>query len=96
MPIQIGKNETKVRIKVKPGAKRSAILGIVSLPDGTKALEVAVHAPPIDGAANDALIALLSKNWHIRKSAFSISHGLTGRIKLVVIEGSPDLKLDTP
>jgi uncharacterized protein (TIGR00251 family) len=72
-----------VTIRVRPRARRSA------LAPGTGSLAVSVTAPPIDGRANDAVIALLAEKWHLPKSAFGIVKGTTSRTKTMAIAGEP-------
>ena len=50
-------------------------------------LKVRLTAPPIDGAANDALIALLAQCLGLHKRDIQIVHGMTGRHKIVEITG---------
>jgi uncharacterized protein len=50
-------------------------------------LKVHVTAPPVDGAANTALIALLSHCLAVHKRNIQIVHGTTGRSKIVEITG---------
>jgi uncharacterized protein (TIGR00251 family) len=45
-----------------------------------------VKAPPVDGKANQELIALVAAHFHCSKSAVSIKSGASGRMKLVRIE----------
>lgn len=52
-------------------------------------LKVRLTAPPIDGAANDALIALLAQCLGLHKRDIQIVHGTTGRHKIVEITGMP-------
>lgn len=52
-------------------------------------LRVRVGAPPVDGAANAALILLLAGALGVPKSAVAISAGETSRIKTVDIAGEP-------
>ena len=49
------------------------------------ALKVRLTAPPVDGAANEALIALLAERLGLPKRNISIVHGATGRQKVVEI-----------
>jgi len=48
---------------------------------------VRVAAPPVEGAANDALIAYLAETFHIPKRAIQIVSGARGRHKRVAIAG---------
>jgi hypothetical protein len=50
-------------------------------------LKVRLTAPPIDGAANDALIAFLAQCLGLHKRDIQIVHGTTGRHKIVEITG---------
>ncbi len=44
-------------------------------------------APPVDGAANAALVALLAERLGIPKRAVTLLRGETAREKVVAIEG---------
>ena len=72
-----------VELRVQPRARRSALAG------SHAALRAAVAAPPVDGKANAALIALLADSWRLPKSAFAIARGTTARTKKVSIAGEP-------
>jgi len=50
-------------------------------------LKARLMAPPVDGAANEALIALLAKRLGLPKHDICIVHGATSRQKTVEIEG---------
>jgi uncharacterized protein (TIGR00251 family) len=77
-----------VELRVQPRAKRSALAA-------TRAeLKAAVAAPPIDGKANAALMALLADSWRLPKSAFAIAKGTTSRTKKVSIAGEPSVIAD--
>lgn len=45
-----------------------------------------VRSAPIDGKANDELVALIAGHFGLRKSRVSIKSGASGRVKLVRIE----------
>lgn len=48
-------------------------------------------APPVDGAANKALVALLSDQFSVPRRAITIVRGATSRQKVVEIDGfTPD------
>jgi uncharacterized protein (TIGR00251 family) len=78
----------RLRLKVQPKARREGIAGLVPDPDGM-ALKLAVGAPPEDGKANAAVIALLAETLGVAKSAISVVSGATDRRKLVEIRGEP-------
>jgi uncharacterized protein (TIGR00251 family) len=52
------------------------------------ALRVRIAAPPVDGAANAAIIELLAKALITRKSDVEIISGATGRRKRVLVRGA--------
>ena len=79
----------RVRLKVMPRARRDAVDGIVQGRDGP-ALRVWVTAPPDDGNANAAVIALLARAWRVPKSAIALVQGATSRQKLIHIAADPD------
>jgi uncharacterized protein len=79
----------RVFVRLQPRARRARIEGVVTEPDGRVALKVAVTAPPEDGKANAALIALLGKSWRLPKSAIEIVGGITDRRKTLLLRGDP-------
>ena len=72
-----------LRVRVQPRASRSEIVGWRA--DG--ALSVRVSAPPVEGAANTAVGALLAAALGVRTSAVSVVHGERGRDKMVRVDG---------
>jgi uncharacterized protein len=76
--------ERGVRLKIwaKPRASRSAVLG-----EKDGAIVVSLAAPPVDGAANDELVATLARAFEVSRRAVTLLAGATGRHKRVEIEG---------
>lgn len=74
-------------VKLTPKASRNAVNGWAEGADGGRVLKVSVTTVPEKGKANDALIALLSKEWRIPKNAFSLIRGETDRLKTIKITG---------
>jgi uncharacterized protein (TIGR00251 family) len=70
-----------LQVKVKPRAKASELS---QLADGTWIARV--KAPPVDGKANEELVALVAETFRCRKAAVTIKSGASGRIKLVRVE----------
>ncbi|EKE18576.1 MAG: hypothetical protein ACD_9C00291G0007 [uncultured bacterium] len=70
----------RVYIKVSP---RSSKNEVVKVSEG--GYKVKLTAPPVDGAANDALIKLLSQYFKISKSSIKIVGGKTAKTKIVDI-----------
>ncbi len=75
-------------VRVKPRASVSRVLGVRA-----GALEVAVAAPPVDGAANAELIATLAKWLRLPRTALTVITGATGRQKVVAISGLTETEL---
>ena len=50
-------------------------------------LRVRVAAPPVDGAANAALIRLLAHELEVAPSAVRLVSGATGRHKVIAVTG---------
>lgn len=71
----------KINIKVIPGAKVEQIQ--TSLDGG---LKVWVKGKPVEGEANRAVIALLSKHFGVPKNSVIIVKGLTSRNKIIQID----------
>lgn len=72
-----------VDLQVVPRASRTAVGGAVG-----DRLRVAVTAPPVDGAANDAVVAALAAAFGVRARDVEIVRGETGRRKTVRIAGA--------
>lgn len=52
-------------------------------------LRAAVSAPPVDGAANEAVRALLAQELGVPRSQVAVLRGATGRNKTLTISGDP-------
>jgi hypothetical protein len=73
-------------VRAQPGAKRTAIAGIYG--EGTAAkLKIAVEAQPIDGRANEALIAFLAEVFGLQKHAVELKTGELSRSKVFLLRG---------
>jgi len=75
-------------IRVIPRSKKSAITGRRG-----DAILIRLAAPPVEGAANDALIEFLSKTFERPRRAITIVSGQKSRTKRVSIEGISDTDL---
>jgi uncharacterized protein (TIGR00251 family) len=79
-------NGVTLAVRAQPGAKKTAITGLYG--EGLAAqLKIAVHAPPIEGRANQALIAFLAESFSIPKSAVELSSGELSRSKVFRLRG---------
>ena len=75
-----------LKLRVSPGAKKSGFTGV--LPDGRT--KVSIAAPPVDGRANEALIAFLARALDLPKRSLRLAHGAGGRDKVVEVDLDPE------
>lgn len=83
MPITEAEGAVTFDVLVQPRASR-ARLGPIH--DGR--LKVAVTAPPVDGEANAAVIALLAKQLGVGKGAVEVIAGQSSRRKTLRVTGA--------
>jgi uncharacterized protein (TIGR00251 family) len=72
----------RITVYVQPRASRTEVAGMHG-----DALKIRVTAPPVDNAANTALIDFIAAKLGIAKSSIRIAAGATGRRKVVEIAG---------
>ena len=77
-----------LRVRVTPRARANA-LAVAA--DGT--LRVRLTAPPVEGAANRALIELLADRLDVRRGDLEVAHGTKGRDKLIAVHGCGEAEL---
>ena len=71
----------EIKVRIHPGAKKSAFNGVWN----NEQIKININTPPVDGKANEALIAFLSKFLGIRKSAILLLSGETSREKKLAL-----------
>ncbi len=69
-------------IKLIPRAKRDEIVGIEN-----DALKIRIHAPPVEGRANEALIKFLAQTLNVPRTNVELVRGETSRHKVVRVRG---------
>jgi uncharacterized protein (TIGR00251 family) len=69
-------------VRVQPRASRSEVIGTHG-----DAIRVRLAAPPVEGAANDALVALLAEALGVRQRDVRIVSGHASRSKVVEVDG---------
>ena len=69
-------------VRIQPRASKN---GVIRMEDGS--LKIRLTAPPVDGAANEALVEFLSRTLSVSKSMVEIVSGHTAREKRVKISG---------
>lgn len=72
----------ELRVRVVPRAGRSIVAGVRE-----RALLVRLAAAPVDGAANDALLALLADCLRVPRRAIALVSGDRSRDKRIRIHG---------
>jgi uncharacterized protein (TIGR00251 family) len=73
-------------VHAQPGAKKTAITGVYG-EGATAQLKIAVQAPPLEGRANSALIAFLSKAFGLPKNRVELISGELSRSKVFLLSG---------
>ena len=71
-----------LRVRVQPRASRDALSG-----EREGALVVRLTAPPVEGAANEALARFLGKALGVAPKAVRVVRGARGRDKVVSVAG---------
>jgi uncharacterized protein (TIGR00251 family) len=79
-----------VSVRAVPRAGRSGIAGTRG-----DALLVRLAAAPVEGAANDELIAVLARALELPRRQISVIAGARARDKRVLVEGVPLADLET-
>ena len=80
--VQEANGRVRLSVRVQPRASQSAIVGIHG-----DALRIRVSAPPVDGAANAALIEFLADIFAVSRRSVRILAGESSRSKVVEIDG---------
>ena len=77
-------------IRVAPGAGKTALGPVEHDATGLPRLKMRIAAPPVDGAANKAVIAFVAKSLKLPKRAVSLASGAKARSKTLALEGRAD------
>lgn len=77
-------------VRLHPGARKNRVTGVHS-----DALKIALTAPPVDGKANEALIAFLADALHLPRARVGLVAGATSRAKIVRITGKSAAEVAT-
>jgi hypothetical protein len=70
-------------LHVQPGAKKTEVAGLYG-----DALKIRLAAPPVDGRANEALLAFVATVLGVPKMAVSLKSGQSSRRKVVEVTGA--------
>ena len=86
---QIGREGVTIHVQAQPGAKRTEVAGLYG-----DCIKVRLAAPPVDGKANECLIAFVAERLGVRRNQVVIARGHGSRRKTVVAQGL-DLRPET-
>lgn len=79
----------RITVQITPNAKKSEVIGLLD-----DVLKIRLQAQPIEGKANEALMRYLADVLDVSRSAVSVTHGHTGRCKVIEISAA-GLTVDT-
>lgn len=74
-------------VRLTPRGGRDAADGWARDADGRPYLKIRVASPPVEGAANAALVVLLAKTLKISRSQVRLISGDTARLKRLELDG---------
>jgi uncharacterized protein (TIGR00251 family) len=80
----------RLRVRVQPRASRTELVG----PVGDQ-LRIRLAAPPVEGAANDALVRFVAQTLGIRRAAVILVAGASSRSKVVELSGMDEVAVRT-
>ena len=80
--VNVRERGVRFQVRLQPRASRDEIVGVAN-----GALRIRLHAPPVDGAANEALVRFLANRLDVARSAVRILAGATSRTKTVEVDG---------
>jgi uncharacterized protein (TIGR00251 family) len=83
--VEVRGSTVRVSVHVQPRAARSEIVGLHGA-----ALKVRLQAPPVDGAANEALVTLLAERLGVARRSVRVIAGATSRAKTVEVDGTTE------
>ena len=80
--LQESADEIRLALRIQPRASRTEVAAVVG-----DTLKIRVAAPPVDDAANRALLRFLADQLDCPKSAVRLLRGRSGRQKIVAVQG---------
>jgi uncharacterized protein len=72
----------RLTVRAKPRAKKSRVVAVAGLN-----VDVAIAALPVEGRANEELVAVLAEALRVPKRAITLVVGASGRNKVVEVTG---------
>ncbi|WP_431304705.1 DUF167 domain-containing protein [Sediminicoccus sp. BL-A-41-H5] len=86
-PYQVTPQGLRLMVRLTPRAGRDELDGVATTPDAGTHLRLRLSAPPVEGAANAALIAFLARALGLRKSDIHLLAGERSRVKRLLLAG---------
>ncbi|MCW5558142.1 MAG: YggU family protein [Verrucomicrobiae bacterium] len=80
--LQVRADGLHLAVRVQPRASRTEIVGVHGVE-----LKVRVAAPPVDSAANEALVEFLAGTLQLPRRAVTLVRGASSRSKLLRVDG---------
>ena len=80
--LRVDGDDVILNLHIQPGAKKTEVVGLHG-----DALKIRLAAPPVDGKANEALLAFIAAKFGVGKTAVALVSGQTSRTKRVRIGG---------
>ena len=77
----------RLAVRLTPRAAHNRVAGLAADAEGRPVLQIRLTAPPVEGAANAALIVFLAKTLGLRQLDVTIRSGQKGRLKIVELTG---------
>lgn len=81
-PIESCEGGVRLHLHVQPGAKRTEFAGRHG-----DAVKIRVHAPPVEGKANEELIRFLAETFAVGRSSVMLVRGEKSRAKVFELRG---------
>jgi len=88
IPFHEGPDGVSFAVRVRPRARRSAIIGELG-----DSLKIALAAPPVDGRANEACVEFLAELLELPRSSLAIVSGHSSRNKVICVSGISAVEL---
>ena len=79
----------RLALHIQPNARKTEVAGWHG-----EVIKLRVHAPPVDGAANDAVILYLAESFGIPRRQIDLIQGASSRSKLFELQGVDQARLD--
>lgn len=90
MPIRETQTGVRIDVYVQPGAKKTELAG-----EHGEAIKIRIHAPPVEGKANEELIRYFAKSMGVSSQRITLVRGEKSRSKTLEIDGLKEIDVKT-